>query len=93
MEPGGATRMRKIVYPFETSFRNLSAATLNLAHRTLRGEAAYPGLQQLVKSFYRAVAASEPSPLSPEDTIVVARTRDLLISEAGLTRRQENACG
>ncbi len=93
MEPGRATRMRKIVYPFETSVRNLSAATLNLAQRTIRGEPAYPGLQRLVKSFYAAVAAAEPSPLSPEDTIAVARTRDLLISAAGLTAKQERARG
>ncbi len=81
-ESGGATRLRKLTRPFEYSLKNLSAATFNLGRRAIRGEPAYPGLLRLVNCFYQAVRGIAAPPISMQDTIAVAQTRDLLIAKA-----------
>ena len=90
MEPGKVSRNRKIIHPFALSLRSLSAATLNLGQRALRREPAYPGLRRLIDSFYKALQTGSHSPISPEDTILIARVRDHIIQSAGLVvARQE----
>ena len=93
MQPGQVSRKRKITNPFEFSLRNLSAATANLSQRAKRREPAYPGLRQLVSSFYQAVLTKSPSPISPADTILIAKVRDHLIQTAGLAVPQEQWLG
>ncbi len=89
MEPGQVSRNRKIVHPFELSLRNLSAATMNLSLRAMRRESAYPGLRRLIRLFYQAVRTNSQSPISPEDTILIAQVRDHIIQTAGLIVPQQ----
>lgn len=83
IEPGKVSRLRKATHPFDLSIRRLSAAAFNLGRRLIRWEPAYPGLEQLVGSFYKAVQTGTESLISREDTIRVARVRDILIQNAG----------
>lgn len=77
-EPGQVSRARKMMHPFDLSARRLYAGTVNLLHRTLRWEPAYPGLNRLINSFYCAVRGEEKVPISREDSIAVARAREIL---------------
>ena len=88
MEPGTVSRARKIAHPFESALRSLSAATINLGRRTARGETAYPGLQRLVVSFYHALQTKSPPPITPDDTIAIARVRDSIIYSTEFLKRE-----
>ena len=78
IESGKVSRIRKIIHPFSLAINRFSAAALNLSQRAIQGEFAYPGLRQLIDSFYGAVRCSAASPISKTDTIAVARARDIL---------------
>ena len=54
--PPTVSREAKMARPFSHSTRHLVAAAANLTRRALRGEVAYPGLRDLVRGFYAAVA-------------------------------------
>ncbi len=86
IEPGGASRERKILHPFDLAARSFSAATVNLARRTARRESAYPGLRQLIEEFYKSIKLKSGPPITPAEAIAVAETRDLLISLAGIAQ-------
>jgi predicted dehydrogenase len=79
-EPGRVSRTRKITHPFELGARILVGATANLIGRIGRWESAYPGLRFLVQAFYDAVRAGGPAPISPEETIAIARVRDRILN-------------
>lgn len=79
-QSGKVSRLRKIAHPFDQSLRHLLAASLNLAVRTARGEAAYPGLQRLTRQFYAALQNGAPSPISAEKILEVARLREILMT-------------
>ena len=89
MESGKVSRGRKMLHPFALALRRLGAATINLSRRALRREPAYPGLQRLVASFYKAVRNGTESPISSEDTIEIANVRDALMLGASLARESK----
>jgi len=80
------SRAAKVLRPFSRAARDLSAATVNLARRTARAEAAYPGLRELVRAFYAATEAVGPAPITPDAIADVASARDTLIGQARLRR-------
>ncbi len=82
-EPGKVSRTRKLTHPFDLAARTLFAATVNLGRRAIRWEPAYPGLQRLVSTFYRAVHEEADPPIAREDAVAVARARDRLLQSAG----------
>jgi len=79
MEPGQVSRMRKACHPFALASRQVSAAAINLGRRLIHWEPAYPGLRRLVSSFYEALENGGKSPISNDDTVLIARVRDHLI--------------
>ena len=81
IESGKTSKTRKILHPFDSALRNLSAATLNLGRRSLRGESAYPGLRRLIDEFYQAIKG-KPLPITSAEAIAVAQIRDILINKS-----------
>jgi predicted dehydrogenase len=82
IEPGKTSRAAKILHPFDLAVRNFSAATFNLARRTVRRESAYPGLRQLIHEFYDSIKSASEPPITPLQAIAVAEVRDLLVNQA-----------
>ncbi len=79
IERGTASRAYKVARPFAVAGRQLGLAAANLTARALRGEVAYPGLRTLVARFHAAVFMNEPNPVPAEQTIAVARARDVIL--------------
>jgi predicted dehydrogenase len=79
---GRVSRARKVLRPFSAAAKSLGAASANLLNRAIRGEAAYPGLRSLIRSFYAAARHEAPAPVSAEDAIVVAAARDRILAVA-----------
>jgi predicted dehydrogenase len=73
------TRTGKIVRPFGNAAGALSAATTNLARRLASREQAFPGLRELVRSFYQAAKSGGMPPISISETLDVAVERDTII--------------
>lgn len=82
MEPGKVSKTKKVIHPFELAIRRWSAATINLGQRVVHWESAYPGLNQLISLFYRAVCKEVVAPISREDAVAVARSRDRLLQNS-----------
>lgn len=84
LESGGASRPKKLLRPFDFAMRSFLAATLNLAKRILKREAAYPGLRRLIREFYAAVNLRTEPPISPWQAIEIAEIRDEVIRRIGI---------
>ncbi len=82
METGKGSRARKILSPFNLASKLFTTAAFNLGQRIVQSEAAYPGLQKLVDSFYQSVRENKESPITSGQAINIARIRDYLISHA-----------
>jgi predicted dehydrogenase len=83
---GSVSRQQKILQPFKIGLAQFGAASANLAKRALRGESAYPGLRLLVGRFYAAVRGESASPISLQDTLLVAIAREAI--QTALIQRQ-----
>jgi predicted dehydrogenase len=77
-EPGAGGRLAKAMRPFRFGTGLLASAGLNMLKRTLRWEPAYPGLQTLIREFYRAVRGRGPAPIADEEMTEVAAFVDRL---------------
>jgi predicted dehydrogenase len=75
---GRVSRLHKIARPLASAIKVFGTASVNLLSRGLRGEAAYPGLRNLVRAFYAAVRGESPMPIPIEDVIAVAIARDII---------------
>ena len=82
LERGAPTRGRKLVRPFALSGATLVNAGGNLVVRAIRRETGYPGLRELVRRTYAAIAGESPSPIGPGETLAVARARDAILTAA-----------
>jgi predicted dehydrogenase len=87
IEPGAVSRARKLARPFAHAMRTATAATFNSGRRLWRGEAAYPGLWQLVDAFYGSIRSHGPAPIPAHEAIEIAHLRDRLAEDAGLLDR------
>lgn len=75
---GTVSRARKVVRPFTETATLAGAAAANLARRAWRREPAYPGLRRLLERFYHAAAGEAACPITPAETLDVARACDRL---------------
>jgi predicted dehydrogenase len=78
IERGVPSRLEKIGRPFVGSALVFGAAAGNLVARATRGESAYPGLRELVRQFHSATSGQGASPIAVDESIDVARTRDII---------------
>jgi predicted dehydrogenase len=79
-ERGRTSRGTKLTGPFTRSTRTLFDAGTNLAARTFSWEPAYPGLRELVRRTYAAIASGEAPPVTTSETLGVAVARDSILS-------------
>ena len=79
LDRGRASRATKLTGPFARSTRTLVGAGLNLAARTIAWEPAYPGLRELVRRTYAAIASGDEPPVSAAETVAVAVARDRIL--------------
>ena len=79
-EGGGHSRGRKLARPFARGAGTLAHAGENLVRRAARGETAYPGLQELIRRTYEAVADGDPPPVTAVETRAVAAARDAILA-------------
>ena len=70
---GRTSRAGKIAQPFVSGAALLGAASANLVRRAATRETAYPGLRELVRRFYAAVATGGIAPISAAETVAVAQ--------------------
>lgn len=80
IERGSPSRRDKVLRPFAGAALQLAAASGNLARRAVHREVAYPGLRELVRRFHRAAAGQGPIPIAMDESIDVARARDIIAS-------------
>jgi len=78
-ERGAATRVRKVIRPFTLAGSTATSAATNLAARAARRETAYPGLRELVRRTYEAIASGSRPPIEPQETLSVALARDAIL--------------
>ena len=76
IDRAATTRFSKAARPFRQGGGALWAAGLNLGHRAVRREPAYPGLAQLIAAFYHAVARGTDAPIERQECIDAAELRD-----------------
>ena len=78
VEGDTVSRAHKIAHPFLEAGATAGAAAVNLANRALRSQPAYPGLRELLTATYAAIRDGGPPPVTPGETLAVARARDRL---------------
>jgi predicted dehydrogenase len=78
VEAGDVSKTRKITRPFTLAAGTLVKGSTNLIRRSLVGQPAYPGLEELIRLFYGAVQGTGPMPISYDETLQVARARDAI---------------
>lgn len=79
IQSGRTTRVAKAARPFLLAATTLAAASGNAARRAAARELAYPGLRELIRLSYDAIAAGAPPPIAPWETLAVAAARDKLL--------------
>jgi predicted dehydrogenase len=83
LEHGAGTGVGKILRPFKLGGGTFARAGLNLTRRTASRELAYPGLRELVRRTYDAVATGSPSPIPEREALAVAVARDAILAAIG----------
>lgn len=78
VEPGNTSKLRKVLHPFDLAARSFTAAGVNILRRTWHREPAYPGLQRLIKEFYRSIKLDLEPPIKAADALAIATVCDLL---------------
>ncbi len=81
-EKATVSQMAKVARPFTLAARSLLAASRNLAHRAVQSEPAYPGLTELIRRAHLAVRGAGENPVTPEETLDIAKARDQLVALA-----------
>jgi predicted dehydrogenase/nucleoside-diphosphate-sugar epimerase len=86
----GTEALEKILNPAVEGLQLVSRSARSLSRR-LRTGASYPGLAELIESFYRAVAAGHVSPVSSEHLLRVTALFEQLVARVEGARRRPAA--
>ena len=78
-EAGDVSRARKAHGPSRARQRRSPRPGGTSSDGRSHGEAAYPGLRELVQRTYEAIATGAPPPIGAEETLAVALARDRLL--------------
>ena len=78
-EPGSCSRTYKVIRPFAVGASHLVAAAAQLAQRSWRREAAYPGLRALCAATYASIARHGAPPFREGEVLDVAKARDRVL--------------
>lgn len=76
IETGKASRAQKAIQPFKYSIREFLLAGANAIRRLAGRELAYPGLNDFLGAYYRAVINGDEPPVSPDQVLAIAKTRE-----------------
>lgn len=87
VEQGSGTGVRKLARPFALAGATLGRAGANVTRRALSRELAYPGLRELVRRTYDAIATRSPSPIPERETMAVAVARDRILAAFAESQR------
>jgi predicted dehydrogenase len=87
IQQGGVGRFAKIARPIRHSSQTLFAAGRNLMGRAMRRESAYPGLRELVGSFYQSLLSRQVPPVSADEMTEIACVIDSL-DTTGVVNRE-----
>ena len=89
LEPGRVSRSEKLLRPFRQAARQSIVAAVNLTRRSLRRQAAYPGLPELIRSFYASIRDGGPSPVTAgemmESVALIETVRDAAVPRQQIT--------
>ena len=77
-ETAEVSRASKILKPFKFGARMLANASTNLARRAAASEPAYPGLRELIRQFYEAIATKGAPPIAVPEILLAAQLQDLV---------------
>ena len=72
------SRLAKAAAPFRRGAKLSGSAMSNLLRRALSSQPAYPGLPELIGSFYAAIRQDDPPPVGREEILEAARLADRL---------------
>jgi hypothetical protein len=86
VERGSGTGFGKVVRPFSVASATFGRAGTNLMRRALTREVGYPGLRELVRRTYEAIATRSPAPIPVHETMEVALARDAILSTTAAAR-------
>lgn len=75
-EVGNVSRTQKIFQPLVFAAKSFFFCAMNLIRRALIRQPAYPGLPELISSFYSSVIHQTHMPISIEDAVAIATARD-----------------
>jgi predicted dehydrogenase len=76
LESGGVSRTSKVLRPLRFGSSLLAAAGANLLQRALRREFAYPGLAELIRSFYESIHEGRAAPIGEEEILEITNLID-----------------
>ena len=86
VERGSGTGLGKVIRPFSVASATFGRAGINLTRRALTREVGYPGLRELVRRTYEAIATRSAAPISVHETMEVALARDAILSTTAAAR-------
>jgi hypothetical protein len=79
-EGSKVSRFQKTARPIKAAAQNLASSVANLSGRAHRREPAFPGLIELTRRYYSAIARGESEgPVTTHETLDVAIARDAVI--------------
>ena len=97
----GVSGISKVINPYSQSWQTASGTTKSLLKRLLKKQKSYPGLFEIIKSFYKSILSGEPIDVSNEnilETVAIceevtkylrkAETEEYAMEKADMERRE-----